>query len=388
MLVEAARLAEAQGDHHALAAILGSLDTESLWPGYDWNLHDPRVVAAVERARAQPDLSHRDRTQLTMALAGELTYADNARSNELFAAAEAMAAPLDDPVLSARILLQWFWSVSGPTGQAQRASIGDRLIRLDEDVALPARLRPLTHLARVSAALEAGDADLARRCVARARALAHPVRTPTGWAHLQFAEAGLALLDGDLERARAHAVALRPALQRVRRYTADSSPASILAVVAVESGDTDAALGALAALLESPYAAPINWMAAWVLAEGGRAQDARDALAGFDGPLPEDWLGLPLTTAAVNAAAAVGDVRFLRRHLPSLLPFAEHFAFVGEGGPCLGPVALALAAAQRALGDPAAARVHAERARAISERMGAVLWLPRVHRLLAALPPA
>ena len=79
-------------------------------------------------------------------------------------------------------------------------------------------MRPLAHLARVSAALEVGDAATARRCVAAARELAHPVRTPTGWAHLQFAEAGLGLLDGDLERCRAHAAALRPALQRVRRF--------------------------------------------------------------------------------------------------------------------------------------------------------------------------
>jgi DNA-binding SARP family transcriptional activator len=388
MLVEAARLAEAQGDHHALAAILGSLDTESLWAGYDWNLHDPMVVAALERALSQPDLSHRDRTQLTMALAGELTYADNARSNELFAEAEVMAAPLDDAVLSARILLQWFWSVSGPSGQAQRASIGDRLIALDDETALPARLRPLAHLARVSAALEVGDADLARQCVTRARVLAHPVRTPTGWAHLQFAEAGLALLDGDLERARAHAIALRPAMQRVRRYTAESSPASIHAMVDAEAGDTDAALAALVPILDSPYAAPINWLAAWILALGGRVEEARSALARFDGPLTDDWLWLPLTTASVNAAAVVGDLRFLRRHLPGLQPHAARFAFIGEGGPCFGPVALALAAGHLALGERAAAQRHAEQALQISERMGAVLWLPRVHRVLAGLPPA
>ncbi len=56
-LVEAARLAEADDDPHALAAILGDLDADSLWAGYDWDLHDPHVVAAVERALARPDLS-------------------------------------------------------------------------------------------------------------------------------------------------------------------------------------------------------------------------------------------------------------------------------------------------------------------------------------------
>lgn len=388
-LVEAARYADGQGDLHALAEILGNLDDESLWAGYDWSLSDPKVVAAVERALAQSDLDARDRTLLTAALAGELTYLDNERSKALFGEAWSMAEPLDDAVLSARILLQWFWSVSGPSGQAARAEIGDRLVALDDGGLLPGRLRPLAHLARVSSALEVGDGDIARARVAAARALAHPVRTPTAWAHLQFAEAGLALLDDDLERARAHADALRSALQRVRRYTADTSPASILAVVDAEAGDTDSALGHLADLLSSPYAAPIGWLEAWVLAEGGRLEAVPAALTRFDGPLPDDWLKLALTTAAIHAAAAIGDTRFLRRHLPSIEPLADRFAFVGEGGPCLGPVALAMAAAHLALTDPVAARPHAEHAVAICERMGASRWLPRSRRLLASIegPP-
>ena len=239
-----------QGDPHALAAILGSLDAESLWAGYDWSLHDPRVVAAVERALARPGLSDRDRTLLTMALAGELTYVDNARSNRALRRGRA-PWPRTSTTLCCRR-----GSSSAGSGRCRARRVSRREPRSATSSSPSTatacsrpRLRPLAHLARVSSALEVGDAELARRCVDRARALAHPVRTPTGWAHLQFAEAGLALLDGDLERARAHADALRPALQRVRRYTADSSPASILAVVETEAGDTDAALAWLAVLL-------------------------------------------------------------------------------------------------------------------------------------------
>jgi len=122
-----------------------------------------------------------------------------------------------------------------------------------------------------------------------------------------------------------------------------------------------------------------------VLSEGGRLDEAGVALAGFDGPLPDDWLQLPLTTAAVHAAARVGDLRFLRRHLPDLEAVADRFAFLGEGGFTLGPAALAVAAGHLALDDPAAARPHAEQAVAIAERMGAVLWIPRARRLLASL---
>src|SRR6185312_4361573 len=102
-----------------------------------------------------------------------------------------------------------------------------------------------------------------------------------------------------------------------------------------------------------------------ILAEGGRG-DAAAALADFDGPLPDDWLLLPLLTAAVHAAARLDDHRFLRRHLPTLEPLADRFAFLGEGGLTVGPVSLALAAAHASLGDVEVARRHAEHAVSIS----------------------
>ena len=351
LLVEAARLAEADGDLHARRdpgqprrrEPVGRLRLEPARPA---------VVAAVERALARPGLTARDRTLLTMALAGELTYVDNARSNQLFADARAMAETLDDAAVAvasccsgsgrSRVLPAWRRGRRSATSSSRSTDDGE----------LPARLRPLAHLARVSSALELGDADLARRCVRDARALAHPVRTPTGWAHLQFAEAGLALLDGDLERARGHAAALRPALQRVRRYTADSSPASILAVVETESGDIDAALGWLAPLLASPYAAPIRWLEAWVLSRRRPTRRRTGGAGRLRRPAARRLAAAPADHGAVHAAARVGDLRFLRRHLPDLETVADRFAFVGEGGFTLGPVGLAVAAAHLALGDP------------------------------------
>ena len=286
MLVEAARLAEAEGDLHALAEILGSLDVESLWAGYDWSLHDPRVVAAVERALARPGLTARDRTLLTMALAGELTYVDNARSNHLFAEARAhgrdrSTTPSCRPASCSagsgrsRVRPASRRGRRSATSSSRSTATAPSPPGCGRSPTSPGCRRPSSS----ATATWPGGAS------SDARMLAHPVRTPTGWAHLQFAEAGLALLDGDLERARGHAAALRPALQRVRRYTADSSPASILAVVETESGDIDAALGWLTPLLASPYAAPIRWLEAWVLSRGrptrrrtgcaGRASTAR-----------------------------------------------------------------------------------------------------------------
>jgi hypothetical protein len=384
-LLEAARLAEVQGDVEQVATILGGLNVESLWAGHDWHVYDEKSVAVIERALGTPGLSDRARVLLTAGLAGELVYLDPVRAVALFAEAHEAARSLDDAVLSARILLQWFWSVSGPSGQPARASIGAQLVALDEAGSLPPRLRPLAHLAQVAAAIEVGDIELARSAVARAKALAHPVRTPTGWAHLLYAETGLAQIDGDVARARDLVDALRPALLRVRRYTADSTPASLRIVIETEAGDYDEALRWLDTLEPTPYAVPIQWARAWVLAEAGRPEDARDALARFDGPLPDDWLWVPLTTFAVTAAAAVGDERFLHRHLADLEPARDRFAMLGEGGMVAGPVALALAAGHAALGDLETARPLAREGLDLAERIGAVRWVDRANALVERL---
>jgi hypothetical protein len=384
-LVEAARIAESHDDPTALAGILGDLDVDSLWAANDWNLHDPLVVAALERAVGRADLDRRDRLLLTTALAGELVYLDPVRSNDLFLVARELASEIDDTTLQARSLLKWFWAVSGPSGLAARQRIGDELIGLEQAGRLPNPLRPLAHLARVSSALEVGDVDLARACMDAARSGVDPVQAPSAWAHLQFAAAGSASLDGDLARVRAHARELRSALRKVRRYTADTSPASILAVNAAESGLPDEAVAHLEILRRSPYGGPLGWLEAWILAGDHRTDGARTALAAFDGPLPDDWLFLPLTTAGVLAASAVGDHRFLDRHLPSLEPYAGRMAFLGEGGFCMGPTSLALALGHHALGRVTAAREHAGRALHDATRTGAVLWIPRANEALQSL---
>ena len=275
MLVEAARLAEVDGDVHTAAEILGHLDIESLWAGYDWSLHDPRVVAAVERLLAQPRLTDRDRTMLTMALAGELTYVDNARSKDLRSPMRARWPSRSVTTsCSARILLQWFWSVSGPSGVATRAAIGDRLVALDHDgcPAVPAASArpPRPGVGGVGARRRRSRPAVRRR----GPCPRPPVRTPTGWAHLQFAEAGLALLDGDLERCRAHVAASDRRCSGCGA-TRRQQPGSILAVVEAESGDIDAALGPVPRCWHRRTADRSDGSRPGYSVEAGRLDDAR-----------------------------------------------------------------------------------------------------------------
>lgn len=381
-LVEAAALAESIGDDAKVASALAALHADDLWAGVDWSLFEPRVVALIERVLDRRGPSPTAiRVSLSSTLAGELVYLDPERSTRVSAAAVADAEALDDPLLLARTMLQRYWALSGPDGAGERARLGDRLVALAGSGALPSHLVPLAHLARVSPAYETGDRATVEQCRVAARAAAHPVRTPVGWAHLQYLEASLALLDGDLDRAAAGADAVGEAMWRARRFAAATTRAGLLAVIRAEQGRTHDALAQLAIIETAPFGESIRWLKAWVLALGGRDAESAQALATFDGGLADDWLRVPITVAGVLAAARVGDEAFLERHLSTLEPLSDRFACVGGGGLVLGPVAHALAAGFAALGRTDQARAPLATARRVAEAMHAVRWIPRIDDL-------
>ncbi len=385
-LVEAAALAESIGDDASVASALAALHADDLWAGVDWSLFEPRVVALIERVLDRRGPSPTAiRVSLSSTLAGELVYLDPGRSARVSAAAVADAEALGDPLLLARTMLQRYWALSGPDGAAERARIGDRLVALAGSGDLPSHLVPLAHLARVSPAYETGDRATVERCRAAARAAAHPVRTPVGWAHLQYLESSLALLDGDLDRAAAGADGVGEAMWRARRFAAATTRAGLLAVIRAEQGRTDDALAQLAVIEAAPYGESIRWLKAWILALGGRHAESAQALAAFDGGLADDWLRVPMTVAGVLAAARVGDQAFLERHLTTLEPLSDRFACVGGGGLVLGPVAHALAAGCAVVGRTDQALVHLATARRVAGAMHAVQWIRRIDDLARSL---
>jgi hypothetical protein len=129
-------------------------------------------------------------------------------------------------------------------------------------------------------------------------------------------------------------------------------------------------------------------------AEGGAFQPAvpaarrpPDDLQGqrSEGPLPDDWYRIVVLTAAVNAAGLAGDLAFLQRHLDDLRPLAGFVACAGSGGVVSGPVSLALARGEAALGNLAAARLHLQSAWQLSQRLRAQPWADRCLALRDAL---
>jgi len=385
-IFSAASLAESVGDDAAVAQALDVLNTDDLWAGVDWSLYDKGLITLIERMLERSTTSTAAVTAtLSSTLAGELIYLDPVRADFLSTAAVEAAAQTGDPVLLARTMLQRLWGITGSAHVEARRELGDRFVELARTSSLPDRFVPLAHLAPVSAAYELGDIDTVRRCHHAAGQVVHPARTPIGWVHYLYLDASLATLAGNLDRAEAIAGDLEQALSRVRRFAAATTHAGLLAIIHTERGNTETAIAQFEILDTAPFGAAVSWLKAWVLAEGGRHDDARRSLSAFTTRLPDDWLRVAVTVAGILAASEIEDHDFLLAHLPDLDPVADRFACVGNGGLVLGPVSYAIGTGREVLGDRPGAILAATSALALSERMGATLWVPRARRLVDRL---
>lgn len=384
-LLAAATVAEQVGDNPAVVRALAVMNADDLWTSLDWGQHDPAAIAIIERTLdVLPVADHTGRASLLGALAGQTYHLDPARSSAAAADAVAAAELVGDGALLFRVLLQQYWAEWRPGANAVRTTIADRMLDLVAHAPLAPGAASLAHLARFTTAYELGDGEASDHHLHLARESADPVRTPAAWSYVLYAQVSMQLLRGELDDADRTIDDLYTALRRSRRFVAETTRAGLRMQLRVEQGRTDDALAEATVLDSSIYASPIAWFRAWALAEGGRLDEADRSLAGFGGDVADDWFTVPLLTAGVSAAATSGNVEFLRNHLDDLLPFAQLLACTGSGGIVVGPVALAIARAIRALGDEASSAVHLETAHDMIERMGATPWATRLraaHRL-------
>lgn len=378
-LLTAATLAEKVGDNDAVVRALAVVNADDLWTSLDWGQHDPATVAIIERTLdALPADDQAARASLLAALAGQTYHSDPPRSATTAAAAVATADLVDDDALVFRVLLQRYWAEWRPSGNSTRTATADRMLQVVARSDLPPGAAALAHLARFTTAYEVGDAPVSDRHLRLAGALVDPARTPAAWSYVLYARVSTELLRGQLDAAEHTIEELHTALRRSRRFVADTTRAGLRLQLRVEQHRTDEALDELDDLASSIYASPIAWFRAWVLAEGGRLDEIDRSLAAFHGDVADDWFKVPLLTAGISAAAASGNVDFIRDHIAELRPYAHMLACTGSGGIVVGPVALALADADRRLGDEASAAAEMQIARDLIERMSATPWKARL----------
>lgn len=384
-LVDAAALAEDLGDVHAMAATLAEINGNDLWASIDWSDRDEQAIGLIRRCLdALPPGDSPERASLLAALGGQLYYADPPQqAHDASLQAVEMSERLGEPNLLASVLVQRHWATWRPSGNAARRAAAERLIEVAPSV--PDRFGPLAHLARFFAAYEIADIEVAEESLRRARATADPRWTPSAWTYLLYAESSVRLLRGQLDQAEASIEATYDAMRRSRRHTADVTYAALRAQLWTERGDTDRALAALELANSTVYEQSIRWFRGWILAEGGRLDEATEQLQTFDGVVLDDWYRPLILTCALHAAASVGMTRLVERCVAQLRPIEGFIACAGSGGVTLGPVALAVARGEHVLGHHDAAVRALQLADGIIDRLDAMPWRRRADELRALL---
>ena len=332
---------------------------------------DEEKVAVLESALdALGDDDGRERALLLATLCSELALGTTlARRQELADAARAMARRLGDPDTVIRTLNLVCDPLQVPSTLNERMVDAKEALELSELLGDPDLLFWTGAYSRL-AAVQAGDFEMARRCLATMRAVIRGLRQPTMiWVTL-FNDAADALLTGDSERAEQLATA---ALE-----------------IGTESGQPDAfgfygaemigvrrqqgRYGELVPLIEQIAAAnPALPVFRATLAEGhmeaGNVDTARQMLEAA----VADLTSLPYDVVWIFAVASYADVATeLRAETPArllldlLTPFADQVLFIGATAGS--PVAYYCGSLESVLGRYEEAETHFAKAAELNAR--------------------
>ncbi len=337
---------------------------------------DADRVAALEAAlEAIGGADSPERAELLAHLGLELVWAaDPARRVQSSDEAVAVARRAADPALLARVLRPRFYTIWSPATLPERLSITTELLQL-ADVLDDQVLRFQGAWLRFRAALEAGDADEARRCQEVTAGLADELRRPlfrwlAGWT-----AAGRAVLDGRVEDA-------LTAIEAARHIGRNLGDADIVALtqhcsVMVTGADVPGISDRLtAAVTKTGYRLFVAFLA-MAQARDGDTSGAWETL----GPAPSERLeSLPRDvswTASLAGAAMVvaelGDREAADVLLRLLGPHADQIV-VAAAVP-FGAVSHFLALLARAVGDYDRADAAFASAAAMHTRMAAPAFL-------------
>ncbi|MFE7330976.1 BTAD domain-containing putative transcriptional regulator [Streptomyces sp. NPDC057565] len=347
--VAAVAAAEQLDDPDLTARVIGVYDVPAIWTRSDDPEQARWLVEAAERTlRSLPPGAHeaaRCRLLATIAVesrgalpVGEAPSGAPARPLQAAGQAEEIARRLDDAGLLAFALNGTFMQSFRRAGLAgRRDAIGGEIEALSAHHGL-VRYEVLGHLIRIQARCALADLAGADRHATAVDELATRHDLPlvsvfTTWyrALRTATTSSLAAAEGAYEEA---AGALRgagmPGLER------GLLPLARLCVRLRHGAPLD---GVDEGADWGPYE---RWVRPLLLAEGGRAGEARAALRAVSSP-PRDLMFEALWCLTARAAVAVGDRDVMERARTQLLPAADEVAGAGSGLITLGPVAECLA---------------------------------------------
>jgi len=315
---------------------------------------------------------------------GHCYHPDAAVPAGYLARAEALAESLDNPDVSADVMLARLITYAGAADRAEEIVDLARAIQELPHSGSPVDL-VITDSVVTIATMTLGDIEATERHLRRGIAGSERMRLPILRAQLRWMQAALAVWRGEFDLARKHLGTAIAVHRQTELYVAGSGALATMAM-ATQQGlfdeISDEALGIergdrMGWARAAVAAAPDNMVA--VLLASGVATVARehgdDALARamvtawIANSRPMVWTSL---AQAVILAQIVVELEMTDRaaqFIDYLTPFRGYIATVGQVG-CIGPVGLVLAQLHYLVGDDAAGDSALAQARALCESTG------------------
>ncbi len=339
-------------------------------------------VAVLEAALSALDDDDSPERALTLAtLCNELSFGLLERRRALADEAKAMARRMPDPATLTRVLCLLNNPLQIPSALHERIVDTTEAVALAEVLGDPEALYHAGSNNQVNA-MQAGDFDLAARCLENLRTLSNSLRQPTVMWMTAFKEAGDAIMAGDPERAEQLANAAFEMGTDTGQPDALAIYGSQLMYVRHQQGR----LGELLSLIDQavtenpglPAFRPVLAAAHLEARNDATALDLleEDASEGFES-LPLDFIWMMGVTTYALVAVELRATDPARKLYDLLAPYHEQVPFIGTLG--FFPAALALGGLASVLGRYDLAEAHFTEATELTTRGGMKFFAARTQ---------
>jgi DNA-binding CsgD family transcriptional regulator/tetratricopeptide (TPR) repeat protein len=329
--------------------------------------------AAVALGKEQTEL----RAALLAGLARALDFqGDHERARFVRESAIAMARRIGDRALLASVLVGAYWGV-GATPLEDVLAMLTEARDIGEELG-DTEIRAEASAWRVPAFVALGDLDAAREAVELLRASAEQTAQPFMTHVAEHYESAIALCDGRLGDAEAHALRSHEWSRLLTGRDASGVYGIQMFSVRREQGRLEELAPVLRIVADGSREGPWGPGFVALLAELGMEAEARRELAavasaGLDRFRRTLWLAS--LTYLTDACAALDDAATAALVYPALELYAESNIVIGHLVSCYGAAGRYLGMLASVLGDAERAEAHFEQGLALNRRMGASTWI-------------
>ena len=357
---------------------------------------DETVVRLIEEALAAvSDTDPALRARLLARLAMELSFSDQReRRAELSSEAVDIAREVGDTRGLGLALVARHWSLWGPQNVQERLAASNDLLAL-ADRSGDERLAMQGHRWRMMDLLELGDMDAVDIEIDAYMQIAARRRRLSDELYVHLYRAMRLMFAGEFEASEVEGTAAVRVGDRIQDTNTGNATLLLSLMYRRERGRLERLEGPVRAYAER-FATIPGWrtVLAWLLAETGRPDEAREILESFAADdfrsLPLDGIWLGAVAYLAETAATLEDPTHAAALHELLEPYADRNVAIGWASTCAGSASRHLGLLADLLGKRDEAVARLEFALAMNERMRARPWVVHAQvdlaRVLAQVP--